>query len=72
MRHGGEGGYLAGAVVPVQRHQPMTTRTGTRLLSRRLSPLGLVPLFTGGWRAEEQEAGRNGVQESTRATYEIG
>ena len=40
--------------------------TGTRLLLLQLSPLELVTLFTGGWRAEEQELGQNIFQELTR------
>ena len=63
---------MAGAVVPVRRHRAMNGGTGKRLLSHQLSPLGLVPLFTGGWRAKEREVGRKWVQESTRVKYDIG
>ena len=67
-RHVGFWGDLSGDVVPLPYHRPMDGGTGTRLILRRLSPLELVPLFTGGWHAEEREAGRNGAQESTRDT----
>ena len=44
----------------------MDKGTGTRLILCQLSSLELVPLFTGGWRAEEQELGQNIFQELTR------
>ena len=59
-------------VVPVPHQKPMDGGTGTRLLLHRLSPLGLVPLFTGVWQTEEWETGQNGVQKLIRATLEIG
>ena len=67
-----DGRYLYGSIVPVRRQRPMDVGTGTPLLLRRLSPLGLVPLFTRVWRAEEREVGRNGVQELISETLEIG
>ena len=40
--------------------------TVMHLLLHRFSPLELVLLFTGGWRVEEREVGRNGLQELNR------
>ena len=59
-RHGGGRGDLVGCIFPVQWQQTMEGGTGVRLL--------LVPLFTRGWRADEQEMGQNGAQELNRAT----
>ena len=81
-RHHGKGGgverhnriirYLYGATTPVRRKRTMDVGTGKRLLSRRFSFLGLVPLFTRGWCAEERREGRNGEQELIGETSEIG
>ena len=56
-------GYRASDVFLVQWHWAMNRGTGTHLLSHILSPLELAPLFTGGWRAEEREAGWDGAQD---------
>ena len=60
---------MAGSIILVIRHQLMKLGTGTRIILRQLLPHELVPLFTRGWRAEEQEAGKIGTQESTRETF---
>ena len=67
-RYGRVRRYRYGAAILVRQQRPMNVGTGTHLLSRQFPPLGLVLLFIGGWRAEEQEAGRNGAQELIRVT----
>ena len=71
-RHGGGGGDMEGAVVPVRWNRPMDGGTGMRLILRRLSTLGMVLLLTGGWRSDEREARQNGAQEPTGDKSELG
>ena len=44
--------YMCGVIVPVRRQRPIDGGIGTHMILRLFSPMGLIPLFTGGWSTE--------------------
>ena len=71
MRHGGGGGGSIQCCRPGAMVSADERRDGNVSDFASITPLGLVLLFNGWWRSEEQEVGQNRAHESTREESEI-